>query len=88
MTPMVFQRFTFEFKDVDWSMVLDNPFPLTNLIGTMLEEAKAKHMAVFIHAALVPVEWFYGPAPEPDTTPPTPTGENEDGKEGSKPGSE
>ncbi len=82
MTPMVFQRFREEFSEVDWSMALDNPFGLTNIITAMLEEAKAKHQAIFIQAALVPLEWFYGPGPDVVAPADTPTGETEDAKAG------
>ncbi len=88
IVPMLFQRFTDEFGTPSWAKPISNAFDLTNLVQALQAEAGAKGMAVFISVSLCPLEWFYGPAPEPETQPTQPTGENEDGKEGREPGRE
>jgi len=81
ITPMLFQRWEDEFSAPGWAKPLDGPFAIANLLQAMQDEAGAKGMGVIIQCSLCPLEWFYGPAPEPETTPPTPTGENDNAKE-------
>ncbi len=66
IVPMLFQRFSDEFKTSEWSLMLSGPYEVTNPLQTMVMEAGAKGMAVVIQAALVPIDVLF---PEIDELP-------------------
>ena len=66
IVPILFQRFTDDFTEQEWSMMLSGPYEVTNPLQSMVMEAGAKGMAVVIQSSLVPIDVLF---PEIDELP-------------------
>ena len=62
--PMVLTKFTEGFAEIDYSIPLNGPFDVTTPLSAVLLEAQAKHCAVIVQMALVPLDDFYGVKPD------------------------
>lgn len=62
--PLIYQKWTAEFKEIDFAVSLNGPFDLTTPVQALQQEAGAKGMGVIIQASIVPLDWIYGLPPE------------------------
>ncbi len=63
-TVLLYQQFTDDFKEVDWTIIMSGPFELNNPIQALLMEAGQKGMCVIVQASLVPSDVLFPPDEE------------------------
>lgn len=60
-TVLLYQQYTDDFKEVDWTIIMSGPFELNNPIQALLMEAGQKGMCVIVQASLVPSDVLFPP---------------------------